>query len=679
MNEELQTAKEEAQSVNEELLTVNAELKKKVSELDEAHSDIHNLFRSTEIATLFLDREHRIQRFTPTSADLFELRESDIGRPIGQVARRFVDGDLEAEIDRVLDRLTRRQMEVHTPEDGRWFTLRISPYRTVGDVIDGVVLTFTDVTDIKETETRLRREREYAQSIVQTVQEPLVVLGADLHLLSASRSFYDTFGISPEAVQNARFVDLADGAWFDNELAEVLADTSLRGEPLEGYELEVELGDGPRDFLLDARPVLEPGGEETDRVLVTLRDVTERRRREQDREAESRRKDWFLAMLGHEIRNPLAPIQNGVALLQRSGVGERQRDEILGMMNRQLAYLRRLVDDLLDISRMTSGEIPLRRKRFDLRRLTEEAVDDHRPELEAADLTVTLQLPTGEEAVPLCGDEPRLRQALDNLLSNARKYTPPGGRVSVRLERRPEEAVLAVADTGIGMDSDILAHAFDAFHQGPRGPERDEQGLGVGLTLVKIVAEAHGGAVTARSEGAGHGTAIELRLPVGEASAPTEAEEGAPTGEEAEPPRGTGEASAAGEASPSSSDGREIRVLVVEDQRDTAETTRLLLEHEGYRVAVVPDGEEALQMLRETRPDVVLCDLGLPGSMNGYDLARAIRADDEFRSTRLVALTGYGQDSDRERGREAGFDAFLVKPVEIEEMKAALSGGSSGL
>lgn len=664
-NEELQSANEELQSMNEELQTsreetqtVNQELRNKVESLDRAHSDLKNLFRSTQIATIFLDKELCIQRFNPPATDLFRLRRSDAGRSIRDITQRFEDGDLEGEVEKVLETLVPRQREVRLPEDDSWYSLRISPYRTVDDEIEGAVLTFTDITRIKETEARLRRQREYAQSIVETVSQPLVVLGPELRVVSAGRAFYEKFGLRPEEVEDRPFLDLHPEEWGLSE--ERLERARAGEETIDGLETEVQVqrGDGTRILRVAARQILSGEGTDPagDRVLVTLQDVTERRRWEEDRREEARQKDWFLTLLGHELRNPLASLRGGVDLLRRREF-DRSVEKILDTMDRSADHLQRLVDDLLDLARIASGEIPFEKEQVDLTAVVRKAVDDHRSALQGDDRTLEVELPTGPVRAEV--DPARIKQALVNLLSNADKFTSPGDRVTVTLERDAdgETASLAVADTGRGMTAEELEHAFEAFHTSGGGPEPGEEGLGIGLTLVKEVVEGHGGSVEASSAGPGAGTKFTMRLPVEPEIEEDEEDEDV-----------TEEHGVDGSPVPS----RSLRILIVEDNASAAAMLRLLLEADDHRVATEIDGESALRAIRESRPDIVLCDLGLPGDMNGRDVARAVRSSEEIDDVPLVALSGFGQDSDRMESLDAGFDAYLVKPVRAQELEKTL-------
>lgn len=664
MNEELQTSKEEAQSINEELKTVNYEVNQKVAELDRAHGDLQNLFRSTEIATIFVDMERRIQRVTPTVTDLFRLRESDVGRPLEDIAHRFTDGNLAEAIAQVLETSVPRQMEVETPENGAWYTLRISPYRTLDGEVEGAVLTFTDVTQLKRTEAQLREER-YAKSIIETVREPLLVLDSEHRVVTASRAFYEIFRSSPEETRGAPFFRLAGGKLNIPELRERLERVLPEGETVEDLELEVEVPElGARTMRLDARHARSVG-DETERILVTLQDITELRERERAREEESRRKDWILAMLGHELRNPLAPLRNCAHLMRQRRLDDAQQERLLQIIDRQVAHLTRLVDDMLDISRIAEGKLRLRTERMDLVELTRSAVEDRRKELEEDEKDLAIELDLPDHPLWIEGDDTRLAQAIGNLLDNARKYTDRGGSVTLRVGAHAvpagggssrSTARVVVEDTGMGMTGELLDRVFEPFQQGPRGPDYEEKGLGVGLTLVRTVAEAHGGTVRAESPGPGRGSTFTLSLPV------LEEDEGRPAaGDEGPTAAGDDDAPTAGELMPR-------RILLVEDREETAETMRLLIGLEGHQVRSVGTGEEAVDAVRDFRPDMVFSDLGLPGDMNGYDVARALRSTPDLPPVHLVALTGYGQESDQDRAFDAGFDGFLTKPVDPDEL-----------
>ncbi|PYQ11708.1 MAG: hypothetical protein DMF80_21015 [Acidobacteria bacterium] len=352
-------------------------------------------------------------------------------------------------------------------------------------------------------------------------------------------------------------------------------------------------------------------------------------------------KDQFLALLGHELRNPLAPLRHALELLRMKGVEGPVAGRMLEMMERQTALMVRLVDDLLDVSRITRGKIELRREHVVLAAVVERALESARPVLGGHPLSVSLP----PEPISLQADPTRLEQVLANLLNNAAKYTPAGGTIHLTAAREGAQAVLRVRDEGIGIRSDMLERVFELFAQADRLPERVQEGLGIGLTLVRSLVEMHGGTVAAASEGPGHGSEFVVRLPC----LPAEAEERPP----AVPPA----------AAPTRA--RTRRVLVVDDNVDSAESLVTLLQMGGHDVRMAHDGPAALALAREHRPELVLLDIGLP-AMSGYEVAQLMRPGLE--RTVIVALTGYGQGEDRRRATEAGFDHHLVKPVDVQKL-----------
>ncbi|WP_433926409.1 ATP-binding protein [Sorangium cellulosum] len=360
------------------------------------------------------------------------------------------------------------------------------------------------------------------------------------------------------------------------------------------------------------------------------------------READ-RRKDEFLAMLAHELRNPLAPLLNAVELLRIAGPATPVVERARSIMDRQIGHMTRLVDDLLDISRISRGKIALCAERLDLVELARAAALDYRPLLEARGVRFELALPA--EPVWLRADATRLTQAIGNLLQNASKFTDGGGsvRLSVVPDRGRGVVSVEVADTGIGIDPAILERIFEPFTQADRSLARSRGGLGLGLALVKGVVELHGGAVRAASAGVGRGAQIAITLPL-DAAAPRAAEARRP-------------------AVAAASAGRARRILIIEDNQDAADSLRMVLERRGHAVSVAHSGADGVAAARDAPPDVILCDIGLPGDMNGYGVARALRGESATRATLMVALTGYGQDDDRRLAHAAGFDAHLTKPV----------------
>ncbi|HEU0107439.1 MAG TPA: ATP-binding protein [Vicinamibacteria bacterium] len=380
------------------------------------------------------------------------------------------------------------------------------------------------------------------------------------------------------------------------------------------------------------------------------RDLTESKRME-TLEQEGQQINEFLAMLGHELRNPLAPIRNAVAVMAAREVSDPTMLWAREVIERQVGHLSRLVDDLLDVSRITRGKINLHRDVIDFAAVVSRAVEATLPLLEQRHHAVEVDV--GRDPMRLDGDSTRLTQVILNLLSNAAKFTPQGGHIWVRLTREGDEAVLSVRDDGIGMSAELVPHVFDLFIQGQRGLDRSEGGLGIGLTMVQRLVALHGGTVAARSPGPGHGSEFIVRLPLTEIHA-------------AEP-------SPVADVPPKPAAGPRLRVLVVDDSEDSVESLAMLLRLWGHDVMTATDGATALDLVSQKAPHVVLLDIGLPG-LSGYEVAKRIRAREGGQDIVLVALTGYGQADDRRRAKEAGFTVHLVKPVVPETLQRLLAG-----
>ena len=361
-----------------------------------------------------------------------------------------------------------------------------------------------------------------------------------------------------------------------------------------------------------------------------------------------RRKDEFLAILAHELRNPLAPLRNALHVIRLAGSNPNPAtlEQTRGMMERQVQQMVHLIDDLLDISRITRGKIELRKERIELAAVIQDSLETCRPLIEAGGHELTVIMPP--EPISLHADPTRLAQVFSNLLNNAAKYTPRGGAIRLTGERQGDEITVKVRDTGIGIPADMLPRIFEMFTQVDRSLERSQGGLGIGLSLVRGLVELHGGRVEARSEGPGQGSELLVRLPV---HPPVRAAQSAPASRHAAPHR--------------------RRILVVDDNRDAADSLALLLTLQGSEVRTAYDGLEAIEAAAAFDPDVVLSDLGMP-RMNGYEAAQKIRQQCGDRVV-LVAMTGWGQEEDKRRSSEAGFDYHLVKPVALEALEQLLA------
>ena len=391
-------------------------------------------------------------------------------------------------------------------------------------------------------------------------------------------------------------------------------------------------------------PTMDANGTHTGYSKI-LRDMTDRKRAEEGLQQADRRKDEFLATLAHELRNPLAPIRNGLQLLKLT-TDPATWGEAREMMERQLAQMVRLVDDLLDIRRITRNKLELRNAPVELWAVVQSAVETARPQIEAQGHTLTVTLPP--QPIHLDADLTRLAQVFWNLLNNSAKYTEPGGRISLIVEREGNEAVVTVRDNGIGIPAESLSGLFEIFSQVDRSLERAQGGLGIGLALVKGLTEAHGGRVEARSEGVGRGCTFVVRLPV------TQRKPTADKQADASQPVAKG------------------RILIVDDNRDGAASLAMLLTVMGNDTRTARDGLEGVELAEAFRPDLIVMDIGLP-KLNGYDACRRIREQPWAKDTLIVAATGWGQDEDRRRSKEAGFDHHLVKPVDAAEMNRLLA------
>jgi PAS domain S-box-containing protein len=377
-------------------------------------------------------------------------------------------------------------------------------------------------------------------------------------------------------------------------------------------------------------------------------DITDRLRVEEALKEADRRKDEFLAMLAHELRNPLAPIRNALHILKMRNADGVSLGQARDMMERQLQHLVRLVDDLLDVSRIMRNKITLRKERVPLRQLVERAVETAQPVIDAQGHILKVALP--DDPIWMEADSVRLAQVIANLLNNAAKYTQRAGHIRLIAVREGDEIILKVEDNGIGIAPDLLPKVFDLFMQADRSLDRSQGGLGIGLTLVKRLVEMHGGHVEARSGGPGKGSEFIVRLPL--ASESTRIEEASPsTGIPPQPRR---------------------RILVVDDNVDAAESVAMIFRLLRQNVRVAHDGASALVLAEEFNPELIVLDIGLPG-MDGYEVARRLRNENQSQPPFLVAMTGYGQDDDRQRSRSAGFDVHLVKPVDPEELRRLLS------
>jgi PAS domain S-box-containing protein len=512
----------------------------------------------------------------------------------------------------------------------------------------GAVLVFRDVTERKQAE----KAQALLAAIVESSEDAIVSKTLDGVILSWNAGAERLFGYTAEEAVGRPITLIIPPERLDEE-QEILA-RIRRGERVERFETVRVAKHGRRiDISLTISPVRDAAGRIVGASKVA-HDITDRKRAEEALREADRRKDDFIALLAHELRNPLAPLRNGLQVMRLAGGDANVVAQARAMMDRQLGHMVRLIDDLLDISRISRNKMELRRCRVLLADVVGSAVEAARPLIEAAGHDFTVALPP--EPVFLDADLTRLAQVFNNLLTNSAKYTERGGRIWLAAEPRGGVVVVTVRDTGIGIPADALPRIFDMFSQVDRSIERTTGGLGIGLALVKGLVEMHGGTVTAQSGGQGQGSTFTVTLPVLES--PPELAVGVPDS-----------AQAAG--------GPKRRILVVDDNRDSATSMAILLELLGNEVATAHDGLEAVAAAERFRPEVILMDVGMP-RLNGLDATRRIRAQPWGKGLCIIALTGWGQDGDRERSREAGCDGHLVKPVSLPDLEKLLAESAGG-
>jgi two-component system CheB/CheR fusion protein len=645
-NEELQSTNEELQSVNEELYSVNAEYQRKIADLTELANDMDNLLSSTDIGTIFLDRELKIRKFTPQIVESFHLLPRDIGRPIETFTYAVDHPELNEDLKRVLatgERVERELRDRH----GRSFFLRILPYRAKGEV-DGVVLTLIDVSGLKAAEDALFHERYLLNSLLFSIPDAIYFKDARGRFIRTNPAMAQRLGLGDprEAAGKTGFeLSSHEAALAMHEQDEVVLRT---GEAV-NYQLEKWVGaDGLLEWDLVSRLPLKDNASRIVGVIGILRRVTEQKRAEEKISDSVRRRDEFLAMLSHELRNPLGAIVSATTLLKVGAPETEKRQNLLLILERQARQMARLLDDLLEASRVTQDKIALRKSTVDLRTVVKDAVDAMRDVMQSRGLNFSADI----DAEPLYvdGDPARLQQINANLLSNAAKYTPRGGHIVLQAKREDGVAMIRVRDDGAGIPKDMLESAFELFVQSNRTLDRSQGGLGVGLTLVRGLVTKHGGTVSARSDGEGKGSEFVVRLPL------------------TDPPQN-------GDSARGTAEGMKLppgsRVVVIEDNADSREVLCALLTHAGFDCKSSDNGAAGLALIREFRPAAAIVDIGLP-EIDGHELARRVRASAEYSGIRLIALTGYGQRADRERALQAGFDEHLVKPVDGETLERVL-------
>jgi two-component system CheB/CheR fusion protein len=781
INEEMETSREEIQSSNEELATVNDELSSRNDELTQSNNDLLNLLSSVEMAIVMLGPNFRIRRFTPSAEKLLNLITTDVGRPITDIKLNIDVPELEQLLPEVIDSATPRELEAQD-RHGRWYSLRIRPYRTLENQTEGVVLVLVDIDQLKRGEQSLRASAERLRILQDRAPIGIYEIDHHRHFLRVNDCYCQITGYAREDLLTRRISDiihpddqeasealhrrLEDGQspssrielrylHQDGHTVWVEVHSSLvrdaAGRPQFGVGIAQDITERRRNIdamresearfhdLADTAPVLMwvnglYGPEFMNRAFVEYlglanKDVTGfdwfQEIHPDDREAASdayqmafqeqrrytaqyrlRRKDgeyrWmktvgvpryiggefvglvgssfdvtdleqaaqllrdadrtkneFLAVLAHELRNPLAPLRNVVHLLRAPDADHLTLVGVRDLMERQVQTIARMVDDLLDVSRITQGKIQLQREPVELNDLLTRTIEQYRQAFEARGLELEVAIP--DEPVRLDADPVRLEQIVSNLLTNALKFTRRGGRVSLSAQaledggpagRRERYVEIRVRDDGAGMDPDVLPRVFDPFVQADRSLARSQGGLGIGLTLVRNLVRLHGGEVEASSAGIGKGSEFVVRLPV------------APLDADGEPGSGSGNGGAPA--------AHPRRILIIDDNADAGDSLAAILRLSGHDVRVTRDGEAALEQARGWNPEIILLDIGLPGK-DGYQVARELRHLPHLRTAMLVGVSGYGQPEDRYRARDAGFDHYFTKPVNLAALEKILA------
>ena len=791
INEELETSKEEIQSSNEELTTVNDELQNRNLETAQLNGDLTNLISSIQTAIVIVGRDLHIRRSSPMAEKLFRIIPADIGRPITDISMHLELPELDVLLAEAIDTVSVHEREVQDKK-GCWYSLHVRPYMTLENKIDGAVLMLVDIDGLKRAEQSAATARDYAEAIVESARDPLLILDADLRVRTANEAFYRTFQVGAKETEGRSIFELGNHHWKIPELRQLLEEILPRNTSFNGFEVTRDFESiGRRALLLNARAL---GGADQHSILVGIQDITEHlhvqtalKRSEhryrrifeaaqdgvllvdptsrkildanpfmtellgyareelmgkelyeigllkdeaasqaafrelkekeyiryedlpletkagQKREVEmvsnlyqeaedtiiqcnirditerkmgeaavlrsekalSERveelaaidtaKAQFLAVLSHELRSPLNAIRGWLRILQRPERTEEDLRKGLDVIDRNSRLQIELISDLLDAHRIGAGKTSLDLRNIDLREAIDAALATAEPA--AAERQIRFEREIDPAPAPVSADPGRLQQVLDNLITNALKFTPRGGRIGVAMRRTDTHVQVSVTDTGSGIRPEALPHIFEPFRQAESQTTRRNGGLGLGLSIARQILQLHAGTIEAKSPGHGQGATFTITLPL------RSLEESA---------RQSVLSRMAPETRPGMLGG--VMVLVVDDEPDAREPVRRVLEEAGAEVVAVSSAAEALAALRQQRPDVLVSDIGMP-DQDGYELMRSIQALPPGRGGRVpaIALSSYAASEDRDRALLAGFKAHLAKPVEPSVLIAAIA------
>ena len=631
-NEELQSTNEELHSVNEELYTVNAEYQKKINELTEMSHDMNNLFNSTDVHTLFLDDTLSIRKFTPQMGQVFNLIPTDTGRRIDGFSHNIPCEDLMEKLKEVLDHGRRYEEEITMP-DGNHFLLRIGPYRGETNRM-GVVVTLLDITKSREAESRFRATFDNAAVGIGHVE----MTG---RWLRVNDRLCIILGYSRKEMLELTFEDISFPEDIENDKVEF---ASLKRGEIDRYTFEKRCvcKDQSIVWVSQTISIQRDSTGVPQYSIAILQDISQRKVFESELTQAVHQRDQFLATLSHELRNPLAAARHAFSVASHDKLDAPERSKAMSVIDRQLQQMAHLLDDLLDVSRITQGKIRFEKLPLDMRVVVTDAADALQSTIKSHNHHFSVSIP--DEQVVVEGDESRLMQVVENLLTNACKYTPDGGNVELKLAVQGSDCVLSISDNGRGIDSDLLGHVFDLFVQSDLDLDRQEGGMGLGLTVVRSLVEHHNGTIQAKSEGLEKGAVFIVRLPLSNKAIVSESS-----------------TKVSKKTAKSAKANRPI--VVVEDNEDSREMLMTLLSLEGFEVVGCSDGRSGLDKIIELMPPMALVDIGLP-ELDGYQLAKEFRSQYPDAAVKLIALTGYGQESDIAESTAAGFDAHVTKPVD---------------
>jgi len=556
-------------------------------------------------------------------------------------------------------------------QNGHWYDLRIRPYRTLDNKIDGAVVVLVDIDELKHSTDQLIVSRDYSKAIVDTVRQSLVVLDTDLRVVTANQFFYDTFRVVREATENCLIYEIGNGQWNIAKLRSLLEEVLPQQTQFQDVEVEHNFEEiGYKVMCLNARQLPQIGNKPL--ILLVIEDITQEKQFEAERvelleqeqsarnaaEAANRAKDEFLSILSHELRNPLTSLIGWTQLLRKNQQDETKTNQALAAIERAAQAQKLLIGDLLDISRISSGRLNLDIQPVQLVAVISAAIEVVSLSAEAKNIEIVSDLDSNPKKLP--GDPIRLQQIIWNLLSNAIKFTPTGGRIDISLKYTDFEAEIQVRDTGIGINADFLPYVFDRFRQADGTTSKSNPGLGLGLAIVRHLVELHGGTIAVTSPGEGQGTTFTIRLPmtVKESNIAIESVPTPPTSPAANP-------SLSG-----------VRVLIVDNEPDIRQLFRIILEDYGVEVTSATSAPEALSILKANPGgyDILLSDIGLPDE-DGYALMRQVRAlsVEEGGQIPAAALSGYTGEIDQANSLSAGFQKHLNKPIELDQLLSVVA------